>query len=139
MTILRKTILNHILRGGFGCYGQTQYLYRVVHQTIVHAFNRYLFLTKHVLHVSSNLYIQQAVTAAVTFVIPFSELASPLEFHVAHITTGNLYIYISDGSHVIHRIINVVNVVRHYLVMESLKEYPGLLRVLILSCISHHT
>ena len=31
----------------------------------------------------------------------------------------------SDGSHVIHGILNVVNVVRHCLVMESFKEMSG--------------
>ena len=45
----------------------------------------------------------------------------------------------SDGSHVISGILNVVNAVRHYLVMESFKECPGLVRVLILSSICHHT
>ena len=31
----------------------------------------------------------------------------------------------SDGSHVIYGIMKVVNVVRHYLEMERLKECPG--------------
>ena len=45
----------------------------------------------------------------------------------------------SDGSHVMHGILNVVDVVRHYLLTESLKECPGLVRVLIWSSICHHT
>ena len=45
----------------------------------------------------------------------------------------------SDGSHVIHGILKVVNVVRHDLVMVSLKECPGVVRVLILSSICHYT
>ena len=32
---------------------------------------------------------------------------------------------VSDGSHVIYGILNVVNVVRFYLVMERLNECPG--------------
>ena len=43
------------------------------------------------------------------------------EFPMAHVQVKRM----SDGSHVIHRILKVVKVVRHYLVMERLKECPG--------------
>ena len=51
----------------------------------------------------------------------FSDTYRLKEFPTAHVQVKRM----SDGPHVIYGILNVVNVVRHYLVMERLKQCPG--------------
>ena len=55
--ILRTTIINNSLRGLRFLFRmlRAQYLSWVVHQTIVRAFNRYLFPMEDIFHVFSNV------------------------------------------------------------------------------------
>ena len=109
--------------------------------TIVRAFNRYLYLMKYMFHVCSN--IDKLWLLLCYLCVPFRQLSPPPGFHVAHIPKGNLllcfcvnvffwHIGISSSSghgsfpvlsarpmaHVISGVLNVVNVVRHYLVWQ---------------------
>ena len=55
VTLLLLIVVQEVFVFCFGCYGRAQHVYWVVHQTIVRAFNRYLFLMKYIFHVSSNM------------------------------------------------------------------------------------
>ena len=72
----------------FGRYGRAKYLSWVVHQTVVRAFNRYLFPMKDIFHVSSNIYKLRLLLCCLR--VLFHQLASPPGFNVAHIPKGNL-------------------------------------------------
>ena len=90
--ILRNTIINNSLkRSSLSVSDVTDehkmYL-GVVHQTIVRAFNRYLFLMKGIFHASSNIYKLWLLPCYPR--VPFHQLASPPGFHFSHISKGNL-------------------------------------------------
>ena len=70
---------------------RSQYLSWVVHQTIVRAFNRYLFLMKDTLHVSSNIY--KCDYCCDTFVPLFINLRHPRDFTSQTSRRGTLYYY----------------------------------------------
>ena len=64
-----------------------------------------------------------SVSSDITYLVMetrFSDTNRLKEFPTAHVQVKRM----SDGPHVIYGILNVVNVVRHYLVMERSKEGP---------------
>ena len=98
MIILRNTIIYNISFSASDVTDENNtlkysYLFWVV-QTIVRAFNRYLFLMKYRFHVFSNKYKLWLLPCYLR--VPF-ELASPPGFHVAHLPKGNLVYYISSS------------------------------------------
>ena len=74
----------------FGCYGWAQYLSWVDHQTIVRAFNDYLFLMKYIFHVSN---IYKLCYCCVTFVSLFINFRLHRDFTSHTSQRGTLHIY----------------------------------------------
>ena len=92
---LRNIVINNSLRGlrfCFGCYGRAQYLSGVVQQTIIRAFNRYLFRWK-TYWMSPPTYRTYDYCRCVAFVFPFN-LRHLRDFTSHTSRGGTLYIYI---------------------------------------------